>query len=76
MSSYQITIAKTEPTVDFDKKLEEFNSRHRIHPHHSDISRRDYPDMPRPEVIKDVLIVELTEEQFRKVKKEVLSAFE
>lgn len=69
--NYQITITKTEPNPNYDKELAFYETEKNY------ASAYSY-EKPKPqtEVIRDVLICELTEEQFKRIKAEALKVFE
>lgn len=68
--NYQITITRIETNPEYEKEIKEIDVRSNY--------TRGYETRfePQREVIKNVLLVELTEDQFKKVKLEVLKAFE
>lgn len=70
--SYRITIIKTEPNPHFAEELEHYHQNNRIYDRGMD------RDLGRPleEVMKNALMVELTDEQYKKVKVEILREFE
>lgn len=61
---YKLTITKYVENPNYEEELEE--------------RKRSYQSLPYPEQIKEVrsLVVELTDEEFAKMKKEVLTVFE
>lgn len=68
--NYNITIVKTEDNPNFAEELKAFEERNRYQ------NFNNLPEHPRREVTKNVLTCHLTEEQFKKVKAEVLKVFE
>ena len=69
--NYNLTITKTEPNPNYKEELKKWKDDQRW--------GRTIPDergWPQPEIVHDVLKVELTEEQFKKVKAEVFKVFE
>lgn len=70
--NYQIKIVRTEPNLDFKDQMNEHRLGNRM------FDRGFERDMgaPREEFVRDVLICELTEEQYKKVKAEVIKVFE
>lgn len=74
MSTYVLTIRKTEPNPEFEKEVEMYEKNMRGGNYSS--YDRDQRMMPNPHVTKDVLMMELTVEQFNKLKKEALVVFE
>jgi hypothetical protein len=74
--NYQIKIIKAEANPNYKEEMaayrKELNADRIYNRNYSDGS----PIQPKEEFIKDVLICELTEEQFRKVKSEVFKTFE
>lgn len=61
---YKLTITKYVENPNYEEELEE--------------RKKSYHSIPYPEQIKEVkaLVVELTDEEFAKMKKEVLTVFE
>ncbi len=69
--SYQITIVKVEENSNFKEQVAEFQSnRNRF-----DMDRLSN-EGPKRTIVKDVLVTELTEEQYKKVKTEIIKVFE
>lgn len=68
---YQITIVKTEPNPNFAEDVKKFEDRNRMGGYRSETDR-----FPQEEVRKNVLLVELSDEQYKKVKAEVIKVFE
>ena len=68
--NYRIIITKTEPNPKFAEQVEEWNSRNKY-----GMGRFDEQG-PQRDVARDVLVTELSEEQYKKVKAEVLKVFE
>lgn len=72
MMNYRITIKRTEPNPKYAQEIAEFEKSHR------GFARRDlddpYPGVQR-EFVKDVLITEITEEQFAAIRKAILEKF-
>ena len=66
--NYRIKITKTEPNPTYKEEMERFEKDMRW----GSYSKQE----PALEVVKDVLICELTEEQYKKVKAEVYKVFE
>lgn len=68
--NYQITIRRTEPNPNFadEEKNYRESSRNGYH-------RDNPPITPQAEVVKNVLVVELTEDQYEAIKKSVLETF-
>jgi len=73
---YKIQITKVEPNQNYKEQLAQYSEEMSA----SKIFNRRYdepqPIEPQKEFVKDVLITVLTEEQFKKVKSEVLKVFE
>jgi len=69
MTNYFLTIKKTEANPDYKEQIREYQERNRF-------LDRGRPEGPSEEIVKDVLVVELTEEQFKKVKLESIKVFE
>lgn len=72
--SYQITIVRSEPNPNFVEEMAKFEESRRMnrgmyHP-------EDRVGMPQEEVRKNVLLVELTDEQWKRVKAEIIKEFE
>lgn len=67
--NYQIKIIKTEPNKNYKDELANYKEKTRW----GNGMNEAYPTT---EIIKDVLICELTEEQYKKVKAEVYKVFE
>ena len=65
--NYQIKITKTEPNSNFKEEMMAYKNPYNC---------RNDSTIPQEYIVKDVLIVELTEDQFKKVKAEVLKVFE
>lgn len=72
MANYFITIRKTEVNPNYKEEVEKYQQENRYY------DRGPNRDLgaPLPEIVKDVLICELTEEQYKKVKLEALKSFE
>jgi len=74
MAKYQLTIRKVEDNPNFKEEMEayskDFGYRQR------NMGMEDYNRGPSPKNVEDVLICELSEEQFKKVKLEALKVFE
>ena len=67
MANYRIIISKREPNPNFASEMEQYERNNRF----------GYdPNRPQEQISTDVLITELSEEQFKKVKAEVLKVFE
>jgi hypothetical protein len=64
--NYEIKITKTENNPDYKDEMKSYSSAFN--------QRYDKP-IPTPTIVRDVLICNLTEEQFKKVKAEVLKVF-
>lgn len=69
--NFRITITKVVPNPKFAEEVEAMEKDRR----YNQGMYRDRETMPMREVTTDVLITELTEEQFEKVRKEVLAVF-
>lgn len=69
--NYKIYITRTEPNENIEKEQEQYDRGMRG----GYRNNGDYPMPPMTQVTKDVLMVELTEEQFKSVKAEVLKVF-
>lgn len=67
---YKLQITKTEANPNYEVLLKEYKERNRYNSGSFD------NDDPRPELIKNLLVVELTDEQYKKVKAEVFKVFE
>lgn len=65
--NYQITITKTEDNPIYKEQIKEYRN-----PYGSNFDKV----MPQREVVKNVLMCELNEDQFKKVKAEVMKTFE
>ena len=67
MANYRIIISKREPNPNFASEMEQYERNNRF-------GRNDMydPNRPQEQISTDVLITELSEEQFKKVKAEVL----
>ena len=76
--AYQIKIIKTEKNPEFVQQMEMYKEKNK----YNSMGRMNYddgqmdPSYPREEIAKNVLIVELTDEQYAVVKKEVIKVFE
>lgn len=73
--SYQIKIVRVDPNPEYKEELARFNDKndHRMGRYNNgDIINF----LPKEEIIKDVLIVELSDEQYKTVKKEIIKVFE
>lgn len=68
--SYQIIITKTEKNTDFEAQMKDYRESQRWNGRSFDGN-----EMPRSNVVKDVLICELTDAQFTAVKAAVLKEF-
>lgn len=71
MPTYKIRIEKITPNPEFENEKKDAMAGYG--------RNRNFdmpPSYPREEIVKDVLVVELNEEQFKAVKLEVLKAFE
>ena len=66
--NYKLKVTKTESNPNYKEEMAQYDADRRW-------SHRD-SELPKTELIKDVLIVELTEEQYKKVKAEVFKVFE
>lgn len=74
MKNYRLTITKVEPNPEFAKQMEELEkTRHNYGRSMMDMS--DPRERPQREITTDVLIVEVTQEQFEKIRLEVLKNF-
>lgn len=69
---YQITIVKTEPNPNLEKDKERYESERRMGMY----NRGDMVAPPQEEVRKNVLMVELSEAEYKAVKTGVLKVFE
>ncbi len=69
---YKITIVKTEKNPNFAEEMVEYQKNNRMY------DRGNYSDRgePRENIPSDALMVELTDEQYKKVKAEIIKAFE
>jgi hypothetical protein len=68
--NYQISITRTEVNTDYEAQLKEWNEQNRYG------NRNNFNDNgPRSEIVKNALICELTEEQFKAVKAAVMESF-
>jgi hypothetical protein len=67
--NYRITITRTEPNPAYAAQVEEMEKNRRY------TGNRFDETSPRPEVTMDVLVTEITPEQFSAVRKAVLSNF-
>jgi hypothetical protein len=67
--NYQIRITKTEANPNYEAELKEAR-RPRYH-----FERQTLPE-PQREFVKDVLVTELTEAQYKKIKAEIIKEFE
>ena len=65
--NYQIKIIRTEPNSRYAEEMKEYGNPY---------GNRYDKITPQENIVKDVLICELNEEQFKKVKAEVLKVFE
>lgn len=72
MANYRIIITKVEPDPEFASKMEAYERNNRFG---RDMYNQD-PNRPQEKITSDVLICELTEEQFKKVKLEAIKAFQ
>jgi hypothetical protein len=72
MTNYFLTIKKTEANPNYKEQIQEYQERNRY------FDRGPGRDMgePQREIVKDILVVELTEEQYKKVKLESIKVFE
>lgn len=65
---YQLTVIKKEPNQEYAAQLEEYSRK--------SIYARNYPERePQETVTRDVLMVELTPDQWEAVKQAVLKTF-
>lgn len=71
--NYRITIERKEPNPNFEVELTEWKERNR---YNSAYIGKENPDYPRSEFIKNALVCELTEEQFKAIKAQVFNTFE
>ena len=70
MSNYRLVITKVEPNPEYAKMIEESEKVGRGR--YNDFNSRD---VVQREVATDVLIAEVTEEQYKVIKSEVIKAF-
>lgn len=70
--NYKIKIVKTEPNPNYKDEMAQYNEKSR----YFDRGFERDNGAPLAEFVKDVLICELTEEQYKKVKAEVFKVFE
>jgi hypothetical protein len=64
---YRIRITRTEPNPHFAKEMEQYEARNRFR-------GMDEP-LPNTEQAKDILITEITQEQFEAIRRAVLEKF-
>ncbi len=69
--NYQITIVRKEANPNFAEQLEEFNKANGRGMYRGDVNC----EMPQREVTKNILMCELTEEQYKAIKAEVFKSF-
>lgn len=75
--NYKIQITKTEKNTNFQEEIKKYKEDFNFNSYNS--RRMDEPDFynrPQEEVIKNVLLCELSEEEFKKVKAEIIKIFE
>lgn len=65
---YKLNITVVEPNLSFQEEMDGFKERSKYN-NFTDIQ------LPQQDIIKNVLIVELNEEEYRKVKSEVIKIF-
>lgn len=70
---YQLTVIKKEPNPKYIEEMTEFESRNK---YRNGYDMYDKNLLPPEKVTTNVLMVELTPEQYKKVKAEVLAVFE
>lgn len=70
---YRLTVTRVEPDPNFASKMEEFEKSNRFGRH---MNEYDVPGRPQEDIKTNVLIVELSEIQFTKVKAEVIKTFQ
>lgn len=79
--TYEIRIIKREKNTTFDADLESFNEKYPLRRDMYDNGRYEQerrlnPEYPQQERITDALMTELTDEQYKKVKAEIIKSFE
>ena len=72
MTNYFLTIKKTEANPDYKEQVQEYQERNK----YFDRGRGMDNGEPMREIVKDILVVELTEDQYKKVKLESIKVFE
>lgn len=75
--SYRIIVTKTESDPQFMEKMAEFETKHgrRDMGYNNDYERRGI-QVPQEEIVKNVLLVELTDDEYKSLKKEIIKTFE
>ena len=68
--NYQIQITKTEPNPNFVEEMKKWQEENR-----NGYSRNSIEMQPKSDFVKNVLLVELTAEQFESMKAEILKVF-
>ena len=76
MTNYTLTIKKTVPNEGYAKAVEEYETKNNRYRGMNNREMELDPNFPRQDIVKDVLIVELSEEQYKKVKVESIKVFE
>lgn len=70
--NYKIVITRKDPNPNFAVEVAKFEEKNRHGYMNSGMER----ERPQEDIVTDALICEITEEQFKKIKLEVLKAFE
>lgn len=70
--SYQIRITKTTPNPNIEEEVKRFNENRNRNGYDYN---RNPSEFPREEIMKDVLLVELTDKEYLSVKQSVLVNF-
>ncbi len=71
--NYQITVKRVEANPNFAAEVEDFERNNRNRNGYGPMDMRG--EYPQAEVVKNMLLCELTEEEYRSVKKSVLEVF-
>ncbi len=77
--SYEIRIIKREANTNFDAEMALFDENYpnRRNFMNDEYNRREkHPDFPQRERVTDSLMTELSDEQYKKVKAEIVKVFE
>ncbi len=78
MATYEIRIIKKTENTKFDEEMAAFDERYpKRNMYNDEFDKRTFhPEYPRRHVVADSLMTELSDEQYKKVKAEVIKVFE